>query len=94
VISNRSVKNVTQLKFGEWALISGLLTTNEARTISGLAGISNIPYLGLLTSTHERDHDTDQVLVLLRPTLLTLPASSGVRRSYDTGTETRPLTPL
>lgn len=94
VISNREVKNVTRLKFGEWALIGGLLTTNEARIISGLPGISEIPYLGLLTSTHEHDQSNDQVLVLLRPVLLSLPASESVRRSFLAGSETRPLTPL
>jgi type II secretory pathway component GspD/PulD (secretin) len=94
VISNRSVKNSTRLNFGDWALIAGLLTTNEARVVSGLAGISNIPFLGPLTSTHEHDTDTDDVLVMIRPTLLALPATSGIQRAIRTGTETRPLTPL
>jgi type II secretory pathway component GspD/PulD (secretin) len=94
VISNRSVKNVTRLKFGEWAIIAGLLTTDEARTLSGLAGLNRIPFLGPLTSTHEHDTDSDEVIVLLRPVLLTLPPSETVLRSFRTGTETRPLTPL
>jgi general secretion pathway protein D len=94
VISNREVKNVTRLKFGEWALIAGLLTTNEAHTIAGLAGLSRIPYLGPLTSTHERDRSNDQVLLLLRPTLETMPASESGARFFRTGTDSRPLTPL
>jgi general secretion pathway protein D len=94
VISNRSIKNVTRLEFGEWALIAGLLSTNEARTIAGLAGISRIPFLGPLTSTHTNKTDKDEVLLMLRPVLLTLPASESVLRSFRTGTETRPLTPL
>jgi general secretion pathway protein D len=94
VISNREVKNVTRLKFGEWALIGGLLTTNEGRTIAGLAGLSSIPYLGPLFSTHERDRTNDELLVLLRPVLLTLPASESVLHSFRTGSENRPLTPL
>jgi general secretion pathway protein D len=94
VISNREVKNTTRLKFGEWAIIGGLLTTNEARIISGLAGLAEIPYLWPLFGTHEHDQSTDQVLVLLRPVLLSLPASATVPHSFLTGTETRPLTPL
>jgi type II secretory pathway component GspD/PulD (secretin) len=94
VISNRSVKNITRLKFGEWAIIAGLLTTNEARTLSGLAGLNRIPFLGPLTSTHEHDTDDDQVILLLRPVLLTLPPGESAVRSFLTGTETRPLTPL
>jgi general secretion pathway protein D len=94
VISSRSVKDITRLKFGEWAIIAGLLTTNEARTLSGLAGLNRIPFLGPLTSTHEHDNDRDQVMVLLRPVLLTLPPGENVPRSFFTGTESRPLTPL
>jgi hypothetical protein len=94
VISNREVKNTTRLKFGEWALIGGLLTSSEARIISGLAGLSEIPYLGALTSTHEHDQSTDQVLILLRPVLLSLPPSENARHSFLAGSENRPLTPL
>jgi type II secretory pathway component GspD/PulD (secretin) len=94
VISNRSIKNVTRLRFGDWAVIAGLLTTNEARTLTGLAGLNRIPFLGPLTNTHEHDNDRDQIIVLLRPTLLTLPPSDSVLRAFRTGTETRPLTPL
>ena len=94
VISSRAIKNITRLKFGEWAIIAGLLTTNEARTLSGLAGLNRIPFLGPLTNTHEHDSDSDQVILLLRPVLLTLPPGESVVRSFRTGTETRPLTPL
>jgi general secretion pathway protein D len=94
VISNRSIKNVTRLKFGEWAVVAGLLNLNEARTISGLAGLSSIPFLSPLTSTHQNNDDTDQVLLLLRPTLLTLPPNDSVQRVFRTGSENRPLTPL
>jgi general secretion pathway protein D len=94
VISNRSVKNITTLKFGEWSVIAGLLTTNEARTLSGLAGINRIPFLGPLTNTHTKEDDRDQVLILLRPTLLAPPPGQDAMRSFYTGSENRPLTPL
>jgi type II secretory pathway component GspD/PulD (secretin) len=94
VISNRSVKNVTRLKFGEWAVVAGLMTVNEARTVSGLAGLSSIPFLSPLTSTHEHDNDTDQVILLLKPVLLTLPPNDSVQHVFRTGSENRPLTPL
>jgi type II secretory pathway component GspD/PulD (secretin) len=94
VISNRAVKNVTRLQFGEWSIISGLLTTNEARTLSGIAGLNRIPFLGPLTSTHEHDNDRDQVIILMRPVLLSPPPGGAALRSFYTGTENRPLTPL
>jgi len=94
VIANRSIKQDIRLQFDQWAIISGLLQTNEARTIAGLAGISRIPVLGPLTSTHEHDTSTDEVLVLLRPVLLTLPPNETKVHSIRTGSDTRPLTPL
>jgi type II secretory pathway component HofQ len=94
VISNRSVKNVTRLRTGEWSVISGLLTTNEARTLSGLAGLNRIPFLGPLTNIHTRDNARDQVIILLRPVLLGAPPGAEGLRSFYTGTENRPLTPL
>ena len=94
VIANRAIKSITRLKFGEWAVIAGLLTTNEARTVAGLAGLNRIPFLGPLTSTHTNDKSKNQVLLILRPVLLTMPASENLRRAFRTGTENRPLTPL
>ena len=94
VISNRAVKNITELKFGEWSIIAGLLTTDEARTISGLAGLNRIPFLGPLTNTHQKNDDRDQVLLLLRPTLVSAPPGEEVLRSFYTGSENRPLLPL
>jgi general secretion pathway protein D len=94
VISNRSVKNITRLQFGEWSIMAGLLTTDEARTLSGLAGLNRIPFLGPLTNTHERDNSRDQVVILLRPVLLAAPPGPESLRAFYTGSENRPLTPL
>ena len=93
VISNRALKNITRLQFGEWSILAGLLTTDEARTLSGLAGLNRIPFLGPLTNTHTKDDSRDQVLILLRPVLLTAPPEHDVR-SIFTGSDNRPLTPL
>jgi type II secretory pathway component GspD/PulD (secretin) len=94
VIANRSVKTKARLKEGEWAAISGLLNPEDARTVSGLAGMARIPYLGLLTSTHTRNRSDDQVLVLMRPRLVSPPPGQHVTHEIRLGSETRPLTPL
>jgi type II secretory pathway component GspD/PulD (secretin) len=90
VVSNRSLKSTVRLKTGEWAAVAGLLDTNEGRNISGLAGLSEIRFLGPLVSTHEHDTSRDEVILLMRPRLLSVPPSEHVAGEIAVGTETRP----
>jgi hypothetical protein len=68
------------------------LDTNEGRNISGLAGLSEIRFLGALVSTHEHDTSRDQVILLLRPRLLNVPPSEHVPHAIAVGTDSRPTT--
>jgi type II secretory pathway component GspD/PulD (secretin) len=94
IISNRSLKSDVTLKMGEWAVVAGLVDDEDARTVAGIAGVARIPVLGPLTSNTTRNKSSDQVLILLRPTLLTAPPDNSLTHVYRMGAEMRPLTPL
>jgi hypothetical protein len=94
VISNREIKSQTEMKFGEWAIVAGLMNTQEARTIAGIAGLSRIPFLGPLTSTHDHTKNNDEVIIVIRPRLLSPPPSAGREYTFYLGADLRPISPL
>ena len=94
VISSRVIKNKADLRFGEWASVAGLLNIDQARTIAGIAGLTRIPILAPLTSTHTKNSDRDQVLILIRPQLITLPPGAAATHTFRMGSDNRPVTPF
>jgi general secretion pathway protein D len=94
VISNRTLKSRVELDNGEWAVVAGLLNQQQARTIAGLAGITRIPVLGQLTSTHTKTKDENSILILVRPRVITGPPGQASVHTFRVGSDTRPLTPL
>jgi len=94
LISNRKLTSKIRLQDDEWGVVAGLLSTSEARSISGIAGLANIPVLGQLFRQFNKDESTSEVLIIIKPTLLNPPPSQLATPPIWTGTETRPLTPL
>ena len=93
IISNRVMKSKARVLNGEWAVVGGLLNTQEARNIAGLAGLGRVRGLGALVSTREHDFSKNEVIILMRPVVLT-PPNQTVPRTYATGTDTKPVTPF
>jgi hypothetical protein len=87
VISNRQVTAQVSAPYGEWALVAGLLSTSEARTLSGLP---ILPLLGKRT----RDHSSTQVVLLIRTTLVSEPPDESLTPALSLGSDTRPRSPL
>jgi general secretion pathway protein D len=94
IISNRQINSSARMRFGEWAVIAGLMNGQQARTVAGLAGLSRVPVLRQLTSTHTKNTDDSDVLVLVRPYLITPPPSETPAYSFFLGSDTHPRTPL
>jgi general secretion pathway protein D len=94
VIGSQQYQGKVRLKDGEWAVIAGLVTTNNADTTTGVAGLSDIPWIGRLFSHQTREKDTSDVMIVLKPHLVALPPWEAPTPTLWTGTETRPLTPF
>ena len=93
VLSNRKLTSEVRVRAGEWAVIAGLMSSSQARTISGLAGLSRIPLVGPLFRQDTRDRSNDEVLVILKPTILS-PPQEAATEAVATGPEPRPRIPL
>jgi Flp pilus assembly secretin CpaC len=94
VISQRKLVSQIELKSGQWAIIGGLLTTSEARSIAGIAGMSRLPGIGPLMRQNTRNRDTDQLLVLIKANLVSIPPDQFATQTIAIGTETRPRDPI
>jgi len=94
IIDNRKLTSKIRLREGEWGVVAGLLTSSEARSISGIAGLSSIPVLGRLFQQTNKNESTSEVLLIIKPRLLNLPPDQFVTPTIWTGSETRPITPL
>jgi Flp pilus assembly secretin CpaC len=94
IVSNRQLKSTVTLKENEWAVVAGLMNFSEARTVSGIAGVSTLPLIGRFLRTNTNNDDDQQVVIAIKPRLLTLPASETVPRTVRVGSEERGYIPL
>jgi general secretion pathway protein D len=94
VIGRRQLNTQVRLLDGEWAIVAGLMNRSTAKTISGFWGLERIPLIGNLFRMNTRDKESSNVLIALRPHLLSLPPDQVVTKALRVGSETRPLNPL
>ena len=67
VISNRTVTQTVRLKEDETSLITGLLSDNETKTLSGIPGLVQLPGIGYAFGTHSNSYTNDELLFLITP---------------------------
>ncbi len=67
VIFNREYKGGILLKEGEPAVVAGMITASDQKSLSGLPAFSMIPGLGLLTSQPSKQEEDDELLILITP---------------------------
>ena len=86
IISNRKFQSKIRVATGEWAVVAGLMTDSDATTISGIPGLSTIPFL----RKNDRNRSHGDTLIVLKPHLLSLPPTEQVTKPAWVGSETRP----
>jgi type II secretory pathway component GspD/PulD (secretin) len=90
VIDSRAYQGKVRLKEGEWAVVAGMVSTTDAETPTGVAGLSDLPWIGGLFTHHVHAQSRSDTLVLLKPRLVSLPPWGHVTPTLWTGSETRP----
>jgi type II secretory pathway component GspD/PulD (secretin) len=72
-ILNREYKGGILLKDGEPAVVAGMLTKSDQKSLSGLPVLSTIPALGVLTSQTTKQEEDDELLILITPHVVRSP---------------------
>ena len=85
VVSQRKYESKVRLMTGEWAVLTGLVTQSDIKTITGIPGLMAIPLFRKTTT--EDDHT--ETMIVMKPHLLTLPPTEALAHIDWIGTETR-----
>lgn len=94
VISNRKFVTQVRLRFDESAVISGLVSRSDVRSLAGPAGLLSVPGLAALLGSDTKSTDQQDLVLVLTPRLLTLPPTEFLTRELWVGSESRPRMPL
>jgi general secretion pathway protein D len=94
IISSRTLKSSVSLVDDEWAVVAGLVQRSDNRTVTGTAGVTPIPILGQIFQIREKDKESSEILILMKPRLLNLPGNQRITKELRVGSETRPFGPL
>jgi type II secretory pathway component GspD/PulD (secretin) len=79
-------------RMDEWAVIAGLAVTQTGTTTDGIAVLSDLPGVGRIFRRDTITDDSSEVLIILKPRILSEPAWEHPTRAFWMGTETKPPT--
>lgn len=90
-IFNRKYDGKVRLRADESAVVAGLLDTTDGTTIAGTSGLSSMPLIGRLLRSNTVNHSTDEVLLVLRPHIVSRPPWELESPVIWVGSDNRPL---
>lgn len=72
-ILNREYKGGILLKEGQPAVVAGMLTKSDQKSLNGVPLFSAIPGISFLTSQHSKQEEEDELLILITPHVVRSP---------------------
>lgn len=94
IIGRRQLNTQVRLRDGEWAVVAGMLNPTDSKSRSGIPGLTQIPLIGNLFTQTTKEKERENLLIAIRPHLLSLPPDQIVTPRVRVGPETRPYNPL
>jgi general secretion pathway protein D len=76
VISNREYKGSIVLMDGEPAVVAGVLSRTDQRSLSGIPGLGQFPGLNKIMASNSKEVDEDELLIVITPRVTTPVAPS------------------
>ena len=80
IISNREYKGSLVLKNGEPAVVAGIVSHSEMRSMNGVPGLGSIPLLNQAMVDNNKSTEDDELMIVITPTIV----GEGNRRSSPT----------
>ena len=95
ILSNRQFTSSIRLRQGEVAMVSGMKIYERRANRSGMAWLSEIPFLGKLFRDTSRQFNESDLVIAIQPRIVRLPPAEVARSdALRYGPETRPLSAL
>jgi type II secretory pathway component GspD/PulD (secretin) len=92
ILVNRTLETHIRLREGESAIVAGMAIDETRSTRSTPLGLAGIPVVSTLLSRQRRRTNSTDLLVIIRPRIVRLPAAEIVRElRIRFGSEQRPL---
>jgi general secretion pathway protein D len=77
VISNRQFTGAVRLREGEPAVVAGMVSRSEQRSLSGIPGLGQLPVIRYATSSENKNVVEDEILFVITPYIVRSPDQVG-----------------
>ncbi len=71
--NSRTVMSRLRLRAGETTVLAGLISDTERRSLTGIPGLSDLPFVGALFSRNRREISQTDIIMTLRPHIVSQP---------------------